>query len=53
MATLDRMVYPAVPLHVEYSLTDLGRSAAIPLNQLRGWVEENLDRVFRAEPVAR
>ncbi|MEV7026684.1 helix-turn-helix domain-containing protein [Kitasatospora sp. NPDC093558] len=53
---LDRTVYPAVPLHVEYSLTDLGRSAAVPLNHLRSWVEENLDQAYRsaetiAEPV--
>ncbi|MEU8511777.1 helix-turn-helix domain-containing protein [Kitasatospora sp. NPDC048722] len=49
---LDRTVYPAVPLHVEYSLTDLGRSAAVPLNHLRSWVEQNLDQASRAEPVA-
>ncbi|MEE1786148.1 helix-turn-helix domain-containing protein [Streptomyces sp. SP17BM10] len=48
---LDRTVYPAVPLHVEYSLTELGRSAAVPLDHLRRWVEQNLDQAFRAEPV--
>jgi DNA-binding HxlR family transcriptional regulator len=40
---VDRTVYPAVPLHVEYSLTQLGKSAAVPLNLLRSWVEENID----------
>ncbi|WP_042368206.1 winged helix-turn-helix transcriptional regulator [Streptacidiphilus neutrinimicus] len=40
---LDRTVYPAVPLHVEYALTALGKSAAVPLNLLRTWVEENID----------
>ncbi|MBB5160053.1 winged helix-turn-helix transcriptional regulator [Saccharopolyspora phatthalungensis] len=40
---VDRTIYPAVPLHVEYELTQLGRSAAVPLNNLRTWVEENLD----------
>ncbi|MER7850528.1 helix-turn-helix domain-containing protein [Kitasatospora sp. NPDC096077] len=49
---LDRTVYPAVPLHVEYALTELGRSAAVPLNHLRSWVEQNLDQAVRAEPVA-
>jgi DNA-binding HxlR family transcriptional regulator len=49
---LDRTIYPAVPLHVEYALTPLGQSAAIPLNALRSWVEENLDNAFRPEPVA-
>ncbi|WP_413760759.1 winged helix-turn-helix transcriptional regulator [Streptomyces sp. MMBL 11-3] len=47
---LDRTVYPAVPLHVEYALTPLGRSAAVPLNALRSWVEENADHTFRPEP---
>ncbi|MET8852057.1 helix-turn-helix domain-containing protein [Amycolatopsis sp. NPDC004625] len=41
---VERVVYPAVPLHVEYSLTDLGESAAVPLAALRGWVERNAGR---------
>ncbi|MDH6578144.1 helix-turn-helix domain-containing protein [Kitasatospora sp. MAP5-34] len=40
---VDRTVYLAVPLHVEYALTDLGRSGAVPLRLLRSWVEENID----------
>ncbi|MFD4831284.1 winged helix-turn-helix transcriptional regulator [Streptomyces uncialis] len=40
---VDRTVYPAVPLHVEYSLTTLGHSAAVPLRLLRTWVEEHID----------
>jgi DNA-binding HxlR family transcriptional regulator len=39
---VDRTVFAEVPLHVEYSLTPLGRSAAAPLAHLRDWVEENL-----------
>lgn len=42
---INRTVYPAVPLHVEYELTDFGVSAADPLRYLRTWVEENLDRL--------
>jgi len=42
---VDRVVYPEIPLHVEYSLTDLGLSAAVPLAQLRTWVEEHLDEM--------
>jgi len=42
---VDRTVYPAVPLHVEYSLTVLGHSAAVPLGLLRTWVEDNLDEI--------
>lgn len=41
---VDRTVYPAVPLHVEYSLTALGRDACEPLAHLRTWVERNIDR---------
>ncbi|MFD0648447.1 MULTISPECIES: winged helix-turn-helix transcriptional regulator [Streptomyces] len=40
---VERTVYPAVPLHVEYELTPLGHSASIPLRNLRIWVEDNLD----------
>jgi DNA-binding HxlR family transcriptional regulator len=39
---VDRTVYPEVPLHVEYSLTALGRSAGAPLAHLRNWVTENV-----------
>ncbi|MFC1414326.1 winged helix-turn-helix transcriptional regulator [Streptacidiphilus sp. N1-12] len=49
---VDRTVYPAVPLHVEYSLTDLGRSAAVPLSLLRSWVEEHLDDTTAATDIA-
>jgi len=45
LALVDRVVYPAVPLHVEYSLTPLGRDACIPLGELRRWVESNVDRI--------
>lgn len=42
---VDRTIYPAVPLHVEYGLTELGRGVAVPLEALRSWVENNLDRI--------
>ena len=42
---VERTVYPAVPLHVEYELTELGRSVAQPLAQLRGWVEDHMDEI--------
>ncbi len=42
---VQRTVYPAVPLHVEYALTDLGHSASMPLRALRDWVEDNIDAV--------
>ncbi|MFJ6671371.1 winged helix-turn-helix transcriptional regulator [Actinosynnema sp. NPDC091369] len=45
---VDRTVFPEVPLHVEYSLTELGHSAAVPLRMLRVWVEDNIDGAARA-----
>lgn len=41
---ISRTVYPAVPLHVEYALTDLGRDACVPLGALLSWVERNVER---------
>jgi len=41
---LTRTVYPEVPLHVEYELTDLGHDARVPLAALRTWVEDNIER---------
>lgn len=38
---LTRTVYPEVPARVEYELTELGASAAAPLQHLRDWVEHN------------
>ena len=49
---ITRTAYAEVPPRVEYSLTPLGQSAAIPLNHLRNWVEDNIDHAFRPEPVA-
>ncbi|MGP4100224.1 winged helix-turn-helix transcriptional regulator [Nonomuraea sp. KM90] len=47
---VDRTIYPAVPLHVEYSLTELGHGVAGPLSQLRSWVENHLDEIHAARP---
>jgi DNA-binding HxlR family transcriptional regulator len=41
---VERTVYPAVPLHVEYALTELGRDVNAPLDALRRWVEANIER---------
>ena len=38
---VSRHAYPEVPPRVVYELTDLGRSAAVPLRSLRTWAEEN------------
>jgi DNA-binding HxlR family transcriptional regulator len=42
---LDREIYAEVPLRVEYSLTDLGRSVSTPLGALRTWVETHLHEI--------
>jgi DNA-binding HxlR family transcriptional regulator len=49
---VDRTVYPTVPLHVEYALTDLGESAAVPLNTLRDWVEQHIDSAIAGASAA-
>jgi DNA-binding HxlR family transcriptional regulator len=39
---ITRTVYTEVPPRVEYALTEQGRGAAVPLAQLRDWVESTL-----------
>ena len=46
---IDRTVYPAVPPHVEYSLTPLGETLVAPLASLRTWAEEHLDDISRPQ----
>lgn len=57
---VDRQVVPAVPLHVEYSLTEVGRSAIRPVFMLREWAESryalaraHADRTGRTDPCRR
>ncbi len=38
---VHREVIPAVPLHVEYTLTNAGLSALEPVFALREWAEEH------------
>lgn len=42
---VERSVYAEVPPRVEYTLSELGRSAAVPLGQIRAWAEEHIDQV--------
>ncbi|MGV9799462.1 winged helix-turn-helix transcriptional regulator [Mycobacterium sp. NPDC003449] len=42
---VTRTVYAEVPPRVEYMLTELGVSVSEPLEQLRAWAEDNIDRV--------
>jgi DNA-binding HxlR family transcriptional regulator len=42
---VTRTAYPVVPPHVEYELTELGRSLQGPLRDLEGWAVEHMDAV--------
>jgi DNA-binding HxlR family transcriptional regulator len=43
-----RTVYPVIPPHVEYRLTELGRSLLPAINALQAWSQNNVDRVLAA-----
>lgn len=40
-----RHAYPVVPPHVEYSLTPLGKEAAVKVRLLADWIEINMPRI--------
>ena len=44
-----RTAYPVVPPHVEYELTELGRSLQHPLRALEGWAVANMDDVVQRQ----
>lgn len=48
---INRIAYPVVPPHVEYSLTPLGEQASEKVAALADWIEINLPGVlaFRAQ----
>jgi len=43
---VDRISYPVVPPHVEYSLTPMGKEVQLQLTSLTDWVETNLHRIM-------
>ncbi|WP_103337203.1 winged helix-turn-helix transcriptional regulator [Amycolatopsis sp. CA-126428] len=47
LGLVDRVVYPDVPLRVEYSLTELGGGTAGLLRHMRSWVHRNIDEAAR------
>ena len=44
---LIRTVYPTIPPKVEYSLTPSGREAALHIQTLTNWVEDNVAAVLK------
>lgn len=42
---VSRTVHPTVPPQVEYALTDLGRSLAVPVHALGAWAGDHLDEI--------
>ena len=45
---VDRVSYPVIPPHVEYSLTSLGQDVASQVESLVDWIEINLHHVMQA-----
>lgn len=46
---VDRVAYPVVPPHVEYSLTPLGREAAAHIRGLADWIEKSMPEICQAQ----
>ncbi len=49
---VSRKAFDVVPPHVEYSLTPLGREAAVHVRALAEWIETNLSRFGPLPPRA-
>jgi DNA-binding HxlR family transcriptional regulator len=45
---VSRTEYVSNPPHVEYALTDLGRSLLVPLRAVREWAERHVPDIERA-----
>ena len=50
-ALIDRTVFPVVPPHVEYSLTDLGGTLGPLLRELCRWAETHLREIQAARAI--
>ncbi|AZM92778.1 helix-turn-helix domain-containing protein [Streptomyces sp. W1SF4] len=48
---VSRTVIPAVPVRVEYELTELGRSLLPVMSAIKDWAEEHMDEVRAARAV--
>jgi DNA-binding HxlR family transcriptional regulator len=45
---VERTIHPVVPPHVEYELTELGRTLQEPIKALEGWAMQNIETVLQA-----
>lgn len=46
---IDRIAYPVVPPHVEYSLTVMGLEIGRQVDSLVDWIEINLPKIMKAQ----
>ncbi len=46
-----RTVYPEVPPHVEYELTELGRTLSAPIAAVRHWAEKHIEKVTSSQQI--
>lgn len=46
---IHREAFPTVPVTVEYSITDLGRTLSDTVHILTHWAEKHYDRVIQAQ----
>ncbi|MCW2246018.1 DNA-binding HxlR family transcriptional regulator [Azospirillum fermentarium] len=46
---VERRAFPTVPVTVEYELTPLGRTLAVPLAALADWAETHIESVLAAQ----
>lgn len=46
---VNRECYPVLPLRVEYSLTNLGKSLADVLEKINVWAEQHMDKILLAQ----
>lgn len=49
---VERVSYPVVPPHVEYSLTQLGVGVAAQVASLADWVEQNMPAIAQAQQLS-
>lgn len=46
---IDRVSFPVVPPHVEYSLTPLGEQIGAQVDSLVDWIETNLPKIMKVQ----